>query len=211
MRLRQWPFLLALFAALHSSAARMCTATCSGSARRSANRHRLSSRCHCSTRSAHIDELTYVRGAVVMVQTGRSTHDGVLMDSAGMVLTTHIPADQKNWIAVSFDEKRSIPGRVIAEDEKNDASIVRINMEQVKDVVVPLVRKGAFLILQQSFIRFAKIPSNRSAGPAEKDSHSTSRAGHFRIPPLDARTISTENGSGPKTGVSDGCRTGTAE
>ena len=50
-----------------------------------------------------------------------------------------------------------------------------------------------------------------SAGPAEKDSHSTSRAGHFRIPPLDARTISTEIGSGPKTGVSDGCRTGTAE
>jgi hypothetical protein len=96
-----------------------------------------------SSRSAHIDELTEqfqrVRGAAVLVATERATHDGVLMDDSGLVLTAHIPGDPQQWIAVSFDEKRSIPGRLIADDEKNDASIVRINTDKMKDVQVPLL------------------------------------------------------------------------
>jgi hypothetical protein len=96
-----------------------------------------------ASRSAHVDELIEqfkrVRGAAVLVATERFTHDGVLMDEAGLVLTTYIPPDRQQWIAVSFDEKRAVPGRVIAGDEKNDASIVRINMDKVKDVAVPMV------------------------------------------------------------------------
>jgi S1-C subfamily serine protease len=96
-----------------------------------------------ASRSAHVDELMEqfqrVRGAAVLVVTERATHDGVLLDEAGLVLTAHIPADQQQWIAVRFDEKRMVPGRVIAEDEKNDASVVRINMEKVKDVRIPLI------------------------------------------------------------------------
>jgi hypothetical protein len=95
------------------------------------------------SRSAHVDELMEqfqrVRGAAVLVETLNGVHDGVLMDDAGLVLTSHIPADQQQWIAVEFDEKRSLPGQVIAEDEKNEASIVRINMEKVKDVTIPLI------------------------------------------------------------------------
>jgi hypothetical protein len=95
------------------------------------------------SRSAHVDELIEqfqrVRGAAVLVETERAVHDGVLMDNAGLVLTAYIPSDQQQWIAVLFDEKRSLPGRLIAGDEKNDASIVRINMDMVKDVNIPLI------------------------------------------------------------------------
>lgn len=95
------------------------------------------------SRPAHVDELMEqfqrVRGAAVLVATERATHDGVLMDEAGLVLTSHIPEDQQQWIAVSFDEKRSVPGRMIAEDEANDACIVRINMDKVKDVRIPTI------------------------------------------------------------------------
>lgn len=96
-----------------------------------------------ASRSAHVDELIEqfrrVRGSAVLVATERVTHDGVLIDEAGLVLTSHIPADQQQWIAVYFDDKRSLTGRIIADDEKNDASIVRINMEQVRDVTIPLI------------------------------------------------------------------------
>lgn len=96
-----------------------------------------------ASRSAHVDELIEqfkrVRGAAVLVGTERATHDGVLMDEAGLVLTTYIPPDREQWIAVYFDEKRAVPGRLIAGDEKNGASIVRINMEKVKDVAIPMV------------------------------------------------------------------------
>jgi hypothetical protein len=96
-----------------------------------------------ASRSAHVDELIEqfqrVRGAAVMVQTERATHDGVLMDGAGLVLTSFIPADRRQWIGVSFDERRAIPGRVIAEDEKNEACIIRINMDKVKDVTAPMI------------------------------------------------------------------------
>lgn len=96
-----------------------------------------------ASRSAHVDELIEqfkrVRGAAVLVGDERSTHDGILMDPAGLVLTTYIPPDRQQWIAVSFDEKRAVPGRVIAGDEKNGASIVRINMDKVKDIVIPMV------------------------------------------------------------------------
>ncbi len=98
---------------------------------------------NAASRAAHVDELIEqfqrVRGAAVMVHTERATDDGVLMDEAGLVLTAYIPTDQQQWIAVSFDEKRSVPGKVIAEDEKYDASIVRVNMDKVKDVAVPLI------------------------------------------------------------------------
>ena len=96
-----------------------------------------------SSRTAHVDELIEqfrrVRAAAVLVATERATHDGILIDETGLVLTSHTPADQQHWIAVFFDDKRSLTGRVIAEDEKNDASIVRINMENVKDVTIPLI------------------------------------------------------------------------
>ena len=95
------------------------------------------------SRSAHVDELIEqfqrVRGAAVLVETERAAHDGILMDEAGLVLTGYIPADQHQWVAVVFDEKRSLPGQVISGDEKNDASIVRINMDKVKDVTIPLI------------------------------------------------------------------------
>lgn len=96
-----------------------------------------------SSRSAHVDELIEqfkrVRGAAVLVGNERATHDGVLMDEAGLVLTTYIAPDRRQWIAVSFDEKRALPARVIADDEKNDATILRINMDKVTDVAIPAV------------------------------------------------------------------------
>lgn len=95
------------------------------------------------SRAAHVDELIEqfqrVRGAAVLVANERTTHDGVLMDETGLVLTTYIPPDRQQWIAVSFDRKHSVPGRLIAGDEKNGASIVRINLDKVKDVAIPMV------------------------------------------------------------------------
>ncbi|HUX43593.1 MAG TPA: serine protease [Terracidiphilus sp.] len=94
------------------------------------------------SRKAHVDELIEqfqrVRGAAAMVTTESSAHDGVLMDEAGLVLTTYIPPSKREWIAVSFDEKRSLPAHVVADDEKNDASVLHINMDKVKDIQAPL-------------------------------------------------------------------------
>jgi hypothetical protein len=61
-------------------------------------------------REARVDELAYqykrVKDAVVTVWTDNGAFDGVVVDSAGLVLTTQKPLERATWMAVQFDDRR---------------------------------------------------------------------------------------------------------
>src|SRR5262249_26255190 len=60
------------------------------------------------SRNARVDELVYqykqVKNGVVRVQTEVVTIDGLLVDSAGLVLTVQHPLEQATWLAVQVDD-----------------------------------------------------------------------------------------------------------
>lgn len=82
-------------------------------------------------RDARVDELVYqykrVKNNVVRVQTEVLTMDGLLVDSAGLVLTAQHPLEQATWLAVQVDDKRKLPAIVVAADKQRDFAVLRIN------------------------------------------------------------------------------------
>jgi hypothetical protein len=94
-----------------------------------------------AARGAHVDELAEqfkrVRGSVAMVYTEDAAGDGFLIDSSGLVFTSHFVIEGHKWIAVQFDGGRRVSAEVLVDDEPNNAALLRISMEPFKDVFVP--------------------------------------------------------------------------
>jgi S1-C subfamily serine protease len=82
-------------------------------------------------RDARVDELAYqykrVRDSVVRVQTEYGVVAGVMVDSAGLVLTVQHPLEQTTWLAVQLDDRRKLSATVVAADKQKDVAVLRIN------------------------------------------------------------------------------------
>jgi S1-C subfamily serine protease len=83
------------------------------------------------SRDARVDELVYqykrVKNDVVRVQTEVVTIDGLVVDSAGLVLTAQHPLEQATWLAVQVDDKRKLPAVIVTADKQHDFAVLRIN------------------------------------------------------------------------------------
>src|ERR1041385_3306960 len=82
-------------------------------------------------RGARIDELAYqykrVKNSVVTVWTDRGAFDGLVIDSAGLVLTTEKPLEKNMWLAVQFDDRHRLPAVIFASDKEKDLAVLRVN------------------------------------------------------------------------------------
>jgi hypothetical protein len=91
-------------------------------------------------RSAHIDELAFqykrVKGTVISVWTDRGEFDGIVLDAAGLVLTTYSPVEKAVWLAVQLDDHRRVPAVVVASDRENNLAVLRVNPAEA-GVIVP--------------------------------------------------------------------------
>ena len=94
-----------------------------------------------AARGAHVDELAEqfkrVRASVATVWTEDAADDGFLIDAGGLVFTSHFVVEGHKWIAVQFDGNRRLAAEVLVDDETNNAAVLRVSMEPIKDVVVP--------------------------------------------------------------------------
>jgi S1-C subfamily serine protease len=91
-------------------------------------------------RNAHIDELAYqykrVKGTVITVWTDRGAFDGIVLDPAGLVLTTYSPVEKATWLAVQFDDDRRVSAAVVVSNKENDLAVLRVNTTEA-GVIVP--------------------------------------------------------------------------
>lgn len=91
-------------------------------------------------RSFHIDELAYqykrVKSTVITVWTDRGAFDGIVLDAAGLILTTYSPVEKATWLAVQLDDYRRIPAVVLVSDRENNLAVLRVNTAEA-GVIVP--------------------------------------------------------------------------
>jgi Trypsin-like peptidase domain len=72
-----------------------------------------------------------VKNSVVTVWTDRGAVDGMIVDAAGLVLTTQKPLDKALWLAVQFDDRHRLPTDVIVSDREKDIAVLRVNPAEV--------------------------------------------------------------------------------
>jgi hypothetical protein len=91
-------------------------------------------------RNAHIDELAYqykrVKSTVITVWTDRGAFDGVVLDAAGLVLTTYSPVEKATWLAVQLDDYRRVSAVVLVSDRENNLAVLRVNTAEA-GLIVP--------------------------------------------------------------------------
>ncbi len=119
-------------------------------------------------RAAHVDELIEqykrVKDSVVTLWTEDEGGDGVLIDAAGLVLTSHRLIDGHKWVAVHYSENGRVAGEVVVDDPRNDVALLRINMEALKDATIPKIAldPGALLEGERVFTIDNNLRKGRS-------------------------------------------------
>lgn len=117
-------------------------------------------------RGAHVDELIEqykrVKDSVVTVWTEDEAGDGVLIDPAGLVLTSHRLVNGHKWIAVHYGENRRVIGEVLVDDARQDAAVLRINLEPLKNAFIPPIALDPGALLEGE--RVFTIDNNLSKG-----------------------------------------------
>jgi len=90
-------------------------------------------------RGARVDELAYqyrrVKNSVVTVWTDRGAFDGLIIDAAGLILTTQKPLEKNMWLAVQFDDRHRLPAIVLTSDKEKDIAVLRVNPSEVGTIL----------------------------------------------------------------------------
>jgi hypothetical protein len=86
-------------------------------------------------RGARVDELAYqfkrVKNSVVTVWTDQGAIDGLVIDAAGLILTTQKPLEKNTWLAVQFDDRHRLPALILANDKAKDVAVLRVNPSEM--------------------------------------------------------------------------------
>ncbi len=94
-------------------------------------------------RGARVDELAEqfkrVRDSIVVVWAEDMAGDGVLVDRAGLVLTSYALVEGHDWLAVQFDATHKVTAQVLAFDKLKDVAVLRVNLEAITDPVIAQV------------------------------------------------------------------------
>jgi S1-C subfamily serine protease len=90
-------------------------------------------------RRARVDELAYqyrrVKNSVVTVWTDRGAFDGLIIDAAGLILTTQKPLEKNMWLAVQFDDRHRLPAIILTSDKEKDIAVLRVNPSEVGTIL----------------------------------------------------------------------------
>ncbi len=103
-------------------------------------------------RGARVDELAEqfkrVKSSVVTVWPEDYWGNGVLVDPAGLVLTSYSLVEGHDWIAVQFDETHQLLAELVAHDKAKDIAVLRVNLEPIKDAVFAQVSADSSALIE---------------------------------------------------------------
>jgi S1-C subfamily serine protease len=96
-----------------------------------------------------VDDMTSVfkkyRGTVVTVwaEVGAGHGSGFIADPAGLVITNQHVVTTSEYIAVQFDQDRTLPATVLASDPTRDVAVLWVNFSKIPEAqAAPLLNKG---------------------------------------------------------------------
>ncbi len=113
-------------------------------------------------RGARVDELAEqyqrVKESVVTVWAEDYPFDGVLVDSAGLVVTSYSMVEGHDWLAVQFGGTHKLQAQVLAYDKPQDVAVLGVNLEPIAKPVVAQIAVDPGALIEGERVFTVKNP-----------------------------------------------------